>query len=237
MIFYYIRHGDPIYKPDGLTPLGFEQAEALKYRLCRNGLDKIYASSSNRAILTAKTTAELLKKEIETLDWCNEKYAYDELGLKNDEGFYSWCYNHAHIKKLFRSQEIRNLGENWYDHKAFEGTKLKEGMLRIRNNADEFMLSLGYRNNRQEGFYIEETPNNDRVALFAHEGFGIAFLSALLNIPYPLFSTHFTMCHTGVTVIEFKAEADGTVFPKVLTYSNEAHLYEKRVPLVYNTKI
>ena len=143
MIFYYIRHGDPIYNPDGLTPLGYEQADALKYRLCANGFNKIYASSSNRAILTAKPTADLLKKEIETLDWCNEKYAYDELGLKNDEGFYSWCFNHAHIKKLFLSEEVRLLGENWYDHKAFEGTKLKEGMLRIRNNADEFMLSLG----------------------------------------------------------------------------------------------
>jgi hypothetical protein len=117
-----------------------------------------------------------------------------------------------------------------------EGTKLKEGMLRIRNNADEFMLSLGYRNNRQEGYHIAENPNNDRVALFAHEGFGIAFLSSILNIPYPLFSTHFAMCHTGVTVVEFRDEG-GVVFPKVLTYSNEAHLYEKRVPLSYNAKI
>lgn len=236
MIFYYIRHGDPIYNPDGLTPLGYEQADALKYRLCANGFNKIYASSSNRAILTAKPTADLLKKEIETLDWCNEKYAYDELGMRNDEGYYTWCFNHLHIKKLFLSEEVRLLGENWYDHKAFEGTKLKEGMLRIRNNADEFMLSLGYRNNRQEGYYIAENPNNDRVALFAHEGFGIAFLSSILNIPYPIFSTHFAMCHTGVTVVEFRDEG-GFVFPKVLTYSNEAHLYEKRVPLSYNAKI
>ena len=64
MLFFYIRHGDPIYNPDSLTPLGLEQAEAIKYRLARYGLDKIYASSSNRAMLTAKPTAELLKKEV-----------------------------------------------------------------------------------------------------------------------------------------------------------------------------
>lgn len=28
MIFFYIRHGDPIYVPDSLTPLGMRQADA-----------------------------------------------------------------------------------------------------------------------------------------------------------------------------------------------------------------
>ena len=144
MIFYYVRHGDPIYNPDGLTPLGFEQADALKYRLCRYGLDRIYASSSNRAILTAKPTAELLKKEIQVMDWCNEKYAYSELGMKNDEGFYTWCYNHTHIKKLFLSEEVRLLGENWYDHKAFEGTTLKDdkGINTLVYNPEEKSLLM-----------------------------------------------------------------------------------------------
>ena len=62
MLFFYIRHGDPIYQPDSLTPLGEYQAEAVKSRLGQFGLDKIYASSSNRAILTATPTAKMLKK-------------------------------------------------------------------------------------------------------------------------------------------------------------------------------
>ena len=67
MIFYYIRHGDPIYDPDSLTPLGTRQAEALSKRLALYGLDKIYCSTSNRAFLTAKPTCELLNKEAERL--------------------------------------------------------------------------------------------------------------------------------------------------------------------------
>ena len=47
MIFYYIRHGDPIYDPDSLTPLGEKQAEALAKRLALYGIDKIYSSPSN----------------------------------------------------------------------------------------------------------------------------------------------------------------------------------------------
>ena len=56
MLLYFIRHGDPIYNPDSLTPLGERQAEAVAKRLALFGVNKIYASTSNRAILTATLT-------------------------------------------------------------------------------------------------------------------------------------------------------------------------------------
>ena len=56
MIFFYIRHGDPVYEPDSLTPLGMRQADALAKRLSLYGVDKIYSSTSNRAIQTAMPT-------------------------------------------------------------------------------------------------------------------------------------------------------------------------------------
>ena len=62
MIFYYVRHGDPIYNPDSLTPLGERQAEAVAKRLCLFGVNKIYASTSNRAILTGKPTCDIWAK-------------------------------------------------------------------------------------------------------------------------------------------------------------------------------
>ena len=50
MLLFYLRHGDPTYNPDALTPLGHRQAEALAKRLSVYGLDKIYASTSIRAM-------------------------------------------------------------------------------------------------------------------------------------------------------------------------------------------
>ncbi len=76
MLFFYIRHGDPIYSPDSLTPLGERQAEAIAKRLVLFGIDKIYASTSDRAKLTAKPTCEILKKEPELLDFANEGHAW-----------------------------------------------------------------------------------------------------------------------------------------------------------------
>jgi probable phosphoglycerate mutase len=75
--------------------------------------------------------------------------------------------------------------------------------------------------------------SNKRIALFAHQGFGLAFLSALLDIPYPMLSTHFDICHTGMTVIEF-ADNGGFSVPKVLTLSSDSHLYREGLPTKYN---
>lgn len=51
------------------------------------------------------------------------------------------------------------------------------------------------------------------MLFFAHQGFGMAFLSEILDIPYPMFANHFDICHTGMTVIEFKEE-DGFAYQK-----------------------
>ena len=79
MILYYIRHGDPTYNPDQLTPLGKRQAEAVARRLSQYGLDEIYVSSSNRAQETCRPTCEILKKEPVILDWANEMHAWKQL--------------------------------------------------------------------------------------------------------------------------------------------------------------
>ena len=81
MLLYYVRHGDPIYHPDQLTPIGHEQAEALAHRLAKFGVDKIYASTSNRAMQTAQHTCDLLGMEMETLDFLNENHLHEGLAL------------------------------------------------------------------------------------------------------------------------------------------------------------
>ena len=68
MLLFYIRHGDPTYDPDELTPLGKRQAESVAKRLALYGIDRIFASTSNRAIQTARPTCEILKKEMTLLE-------------------------------------------------------------------------------------------------------------------------------------------------------------------------
>ena len=129
MIFYYIRHGDPIYNPNSLTPLGERQAEALAKRLAVYGLDKIYASTSERAILTAKPTCELLKKEMELLDFANEEHTWRELTAPRVDGKgINWLFHHPKYKELFCTKEIRDLGDRWFDHPELKEFNFEKGI-------------------------------------------------------------------------------------------------------------
>ncbi|MBO5358820.1 MAG: histidine phosphatase family protein [Clostridia bacterium] len=232
MLFFYLRHGDPIYDPDSLTELGIEQAEALSKRLSLYGLDKIYSSTSNRAIMTAKPTCEKLGLEPELLDFTNEHYALMELSyFSNNER--KWLFQDGNIVNLFSDKEIIELGDKWYEHPKFKEYDYKKGIERIAAESNKFFKELGYERIDGTGKYKVIKPNNQRVALFAHQGFGIAFLSHILNMPYPAFATHFDICHTGMTVIDF-SEIDGYSTPKVLTLSSDSHLYREGLSTLYN---
>ncbi len=230
MLFFYIRHGDPIYDPDSLTILGEKQSEAIAKRLALYGVDKIYSSTSNRAIQTAKPTCDLLKKDMVLLDFTSESHAWYEFTVERD-GKLIWLYQDHETKRRFADESIISLGYNWYEHP--EMTAHKSGIERIYNESFDFFKSLGYEHIRNTGKYKVAKPNDERVALFAHEGFGIAFLSVILDIPYPIFANHFDLCHTGLTVIEFK-EKNGYAIPKVLTLSSDAHLYREGIPTKHN---
>ena len=231
MILYYIRHGDPIYTPDGLTPLGSRQAEALGKRLAAHGLDRIFASSSERAIQTAKPAAELLKRPIEILDWANEDYAWQELSLKDEKGNpRKWCFDDREFARFLNTEEVRSLGDEWYRHPKL--ACFEAGYRRIADAADAFLESLGYRHDRKAHAYEQIRPNIDRVALFAHGGTGKTFLSHILDMPFPAFTTHFDLSHSTMTVINFGEphKDDDPIVPGVLQFAGDSHLYKEGLP-------
>lgn len=233
MLFFYVRHGDPIYNPDQLTPLGHRQAEAVGKRLARFGVDKIFASTSTRAKQTAQPTCELLKKELTELDWCNEGHAWNELTVTTKSGGRRWLFHDGDSRSLLTDPALLSLGEQWYTHPSLKDYHFEKGFARIRNEADAFFASLGYKHIPGTGAYEVLKDTNERVALFAHQGFGIALLSCLLDIDYPRFCMHFDTSHTGMTVIDFKNE-NGIAIPRVLTLANDGHLYCEGLPTDYN---
>lgn len=228
MLFFYIRHGDPIYEPDSLTPLGERQAEAVAKRLAMYGIDRVYSSTSTRAIQTAKPTCELLKKEMTLLDFTNEKYAAEQLWI-ND----TWIFSDDSCRELFTDNSIKELGYKWYNHPKMREHTFKNGIERVYDESDKFFKTLGYEHIRYTGKYKVIKSNDERIALFAHGGFGLTFLSAVLDIPAPIIYNHFDICHTGMTVIEFN-EVNGYTIPKLLTLSSDSHLYKEGLPTNYN---
>lgn len=231
MLLFYVRHGDPIYDPDSLTEQGKEQANALVKRMESCRPEVIYASSSNRAIMTAEPTAKALGLNINILDWCNEGYTWQEFSYPSDSREARWLFQHPKAKQVLASSEVRRLDSDWYKHPYFSSmNKLESGINRMRTNVDAFMSELGYI--RKDNGYEVQNPKHDRVALFAHQGFGLSFLSTILDIPYPTVASRLDMGHTGMSVIYF--EDTGFTVPKLLQLSNDSHLFAADINTVYN---
>lgn len=238
MLLYYIRHGDPIYDPDSLTPLGNRQAEAIGRRLSHVNFDRIFVSSSNRARQTAAPLCELLHKQAEILDWANESHTWDEFALDNEtgNGKKEWAGYVPSFRKLFHSRELLLLGDRWTEHPAIKDTTMPAGVARLRRETDAFLLSLGYAHDAEGACYRKVGDAPERVAFFAHQGFFWAFMSTLTDIPYPVFATRFDTEHTGLSVIEFSEDREKVVIPKFLQISSDSHFYAENLPTRYNNK-
>lgn len=236
MLFFYVRHGRPTYNPDALKPVGHRQAEAVAKRLALYGIDKVFASSSNRAIETSRPTCEICEREATILDWCNEGHAFHDTAIELPGGGCTWAFCNHDYKLKFIDPEVQRLGDEWYNHPFFSETRFKEGIQRVDRETDALFAGLGYRHDRARKVFIPEHPTDERIALFAHEGFGKMFLSSVLDVPYNLFCTRFELSYTGMTVIEFAVE-DDIVVPRVLTHANDSHLYREGLPTHYQNRV
>ena len=242
MLIFYVRHGDPIYTPDSLTPLGERQAEAVAKRIALFGVDEVYSSTSIRAIQTATPTCELLHKKVKTLDFLNENYLDSKLQIVGKDGKKKWFWSHPDTAPLLASRKIRELGEEWYKHPEFEKYHFEETIHPINKALDEFIASHGYEHDTDKGLYrVTERHPEKRIAIFAHECMGKLFMSHLLDIPFPTYAAHFEMKHSAMTVIRLD---DGSMVDdgvpgeyaraRVLTLGNDSHLYREGLPLLHN---
>lgn len=235
MLLYIIRHGDPIYNPDSLTPKGHLQAKALSKRFALHGLNKIYASPLIRAQQTAQPTAELLGLPIEIEDWTSENLAYQSFSVIMPNGNRSWIFHQD--PTALKNDTSHTMVDNWYEADCFKGYEndFKGGYERIQKESDAFLERHGYK--REGSVYKILNHNDDRIAVFCHQGFGITWLSHLLGIPPHLFWSSFDISHSGVTVLNFRKFESGYTTPLCLQHSDLSHIFADRLPYKYNNGI
>lgn len=230
MRLYIIRHGNPDYIHDCLTPLGKRQAEAVSRRFAQDRLDLIYSSPLGRARETAQPTCEILKKEMTILDWCSENAAYEDMCVRNPDGTTRWCF--AKQRSDYKNNDTINLTTDWKRaNPEFESEKVEKRLQIIREGSDKLLSELGYE--RDGCVYRITRPNDLNVGVFCHQGFGLTWMAHLLSIPPHIFWASFDMTHTGVTLIEFANFPNGVTTPMMLQFDDLSHLFSDRLPMIF----
>lgn len=216
MRIYIVRHADPDYATDSITPAGHLEARALADRMHAEGINRIFCSPLGRARLTMQYTANRLNLAAETQEWMQELSGMT-IQLPPWGNLAAWDVP----GEVFHAGGVAQA----YTGLDFSG-KIKD----IHQGSDQLLARLGYV--REGGRYRCVQPNEDRVAMFCHNGLGLTWLAHLLQLPLVSVWTSFWLAPTSVTTILFDQRSPDWAVPRGLAVGDTSHLYKAGLPIL-----
>jgi broad specificity phosphatase PhoE len=218
MRLYIVRHGDPDYAVDGLTPRGHLEAQALAKRMKLLDPDHLFVSPLGRARATARYSEEALGKTATVLDWVREKSDWREEVLPWGSRMI-WDIP----GEILREKVPPPLYDDWGKLALIEGKGYPEKYEALRKDSDAFLASFGYQ--REGGRYRPLRPNQEKVVVFCHGGFGLHWFAHLLELPVALVWSGFWMAPTSVTTILMDEASKEWATPRCVGFCDVSHLY------------
>ena len=223
MRIYLIRHAEPDYAKDTITPQGHREAEAVARKLSTESITHLYSSPLGRAKDTAEYTSRSTGLPVTILDWTAE------LPLKNIDPASSvgaqWDINGETVRG---QPELPSLS-SWRSFPYFDNEPLHTAYDLVVRHSDEFLSGYGYE--RIDGKYRISSSNRARVAVVAHGGFGLTWLAHLLAIPLPLMWTGFFLATSSVTTVLFDERSSEWAVPRCINVGDTGHLYARGLAL------
>ena len=212
-----IRHADPDYSIDSLTPQGRIEAELLSQKLANEKIDAFYVSPLGRARDTADYTLKKLNREAEVCDWLREFSPRINRPDRESTVCWDWLPQDWTVRDGFYS------ADRWFLEKEMAALDVKSEYDRVCAGLDALLESHGYRRNGR--YYDAVTPNEDTVALFCHFGLECVLLSHLLSVsPLPLWHG-FCAAPSSVTTVVTEERRKGIASFRIGCFGDTTHLY------------
>ena len=218
MKLLFIRHGDPDYSIDSLTPTGWEEAELAALRLEKMDIKAFYCSPLGRARDTAKPTLEKLGRQAQILPWLRE---FPVLIHRPDQDkpkvAWDWLPQDWTADKRFYDRD------HWTENERFQEAGVGREAAAVGAELDALLARHGYV--REGEYYRAEAPNEDTLVFFCHFGVLCVLLSHLLGIsPMPLWHG---MCAapSSFTLLTTEERRKGIASFRMNTFGDTSHLY------------
>ena len=212
-----IRHAEPDYSIDSITPKGKVEAELLSRRMAAYEIRDFYVSPLGRARDTAAYTLERMNREAEVLPWLKEfngKYPDPETGKLR----LAWDIKPRIWPDFPGVWDIRTFLEN----ALFDEGNFREVWQETADGVDELMGRYGYRKNGP--VWLCDHNTQDTIALFCHFGISMAVISCLTDIP-PMVLWHRTLClPSSVTEVVTEERIPGEVSFRITKLGDTTHL-------------
>ena len=225
MRLVFVRHGEPDYAHDCLTPLGILQAQAAAERLREEEIVRIFTSPQGRARQTAEAASEVLGIEPEVLEFMHEISWGSADGEEIFADGHPWHVADELVRTGWDLTE-----KNWREHPFYRNNRAAEAVRLVEEGTDRWLASLGY---VREGAYYRCVRDDDAqttVALFSHGGSSSAAMGHILNLTFPYTCAAFHLPFTGITVIRLDRHPGSLSAPCLELAGDGRHIRNVRLP-------
>ncbi|MBQ6655062.1 MAG: histidine phosphatase family protein [Erysipelotrichaceae bacterium] len=232
MRILFVRHCEPDYEHDSLTPRGFEEAERLRKYLKDRQLGDIYVSPLGRARKTAEIVLQERISEAVTLPWLRE---FDiEVDCSKDgemRKFYpdipkeivkgrrcAWDID----PEQFWSDPLLADNERWRESRICAASDMVRLYDSVTAQFDGLLQQHGYR--REGKLYRADKPNHGTITLFCHLGVSSVLLAHLNNLS-PFVIPQFTCpAPSALTLVATEERQQGVAMFRTLYLGALPHL-------------
>ena len=215
-----LRHGEPDYENDDLTPKGVREAQLLAERMADVDMDEIYVSPLGRAKRTAEYTLEKTGRTATQLEWLREFEAPIKRPDK-PEGVLSipWDWMPADWTGWPGFYDF----DMWMEHPLMKAGCVGDEYARVTGHFEAFLAKHGYE--RKGNLFLAKKPNNDTIVFFCHYGVSVVLISYLLHVSPMVLWHGMVAAPSSVTVITTEERQKGYASFRINAYGDTSHLY------------
>lgn len=219
-----IRHGEPDYSIDSLTPKGWREAELLADRLSRMDIDDFYVSPLGRARDTSKATLERMNRQAEVLPWLQE-FRGRMMNPKNGRDEIPWDL----MPQYWTNQPELLDREQWRENPLYRTGNVEAIYDEAAAGLDALLARYGY---ERDGMVYRCAHNDETtIALFCHFGIAATMMSHLMGISPVVLWHGMVMPTSSVTTLVTEERAKGEVWFRCMQMGDTSHLYVAGEPL------
>ena len=212
-----IRHAEPDYTVDSLTPKGRVEAELLSRRMIRYDIRDFYVSPLGRAKDTAAYTLDRLGRTADELPWLAEfrgRCIDPETGRKR----LPWDL----LPRVWSAFPGAHDAGTWADAPYFEGSDVRSVWQETVTGTKELLARYGFM--KDGPVWRCQANSRDTIALFCHFGISMAVLGVLTDCS-PLVLWHRALSlPSSLTEVVTEERIRGEVSFRVTRLGDIAHL-------------
>ena len=229
MQLVFVRHGEPDYEKDSLTPKGFKEADILAERTAKWKPDAVFCSPLGRARDTMRPSLKNWPDITPvTCDWLKE-FHYKIKDPIDGHDRIAWDF----MPQYFCSQEDLHDKDKWFATDFMETGEVKKHLEETRKGIDELLAGYGY-HHKGNGFFDIEKSSDKTLVFFCHFGITSVITGYLTGIAPPTLWQGFFMAPTAVTVFNSEEREKGKGAFRAQYFGDVSHLLAVGEPISHS---